>query len=69
MMKHVQETCEEIRRFGGTIVAVEQNRHVKIRYSWQGRADVLIVGTSPSDRNAIHHQRALLRRKLGRVQP
>jgi hypothetical protein len=69
MMKHVREALAELRGFGATIVAVEQNSHVKIRYRWQGRADVLIVGTSPSSRNAIHNQRALLRRKFGRGAP
>ena len=66
MMKHVREALAELRGFGATIVAVEQNSHVKIRYRWQGRADVLIVGTSPSDCNAVRAQRALLRRKFGR---
>jgi hypothetical protein len=37
MQKHIREALAELREFGATIVSVEQNSHVKIRYRWQGR--------------------------------
>jgi hypothetical protein len=67
MRKHIREALDELRGFGATIVGVEQNSHVKIHYrDSQGREDVLIISTSPSSWRAVHNQRALLRRKLGR---
>jgi hypothetical protein len=70
MRKHIRETLVELRSFGATIVDVRQRGHIKIRYrDEQGREDILIMGASPSDCNAIHHQRAFLRRKFGRRAP
>jgi hypothetical protein len=70
MRKHIREALDELRGFGATIVGVEQNSHVKIRYrDGQGHEDILVMSTSPSSRNAIHNQQAFLRRKFGKVRP
>jgi hypothetical protein len=65
MKKHIRKTLAELRSFGATIMDIKQGPHFKIHYrDTQGRDDVLIVSTTPSDRVYVRNQRAFLRHKF-----
>ena len=67
MRKQLRKELGEIRALGATVVSVEQNKHTKIRcLDSRGHLVVLVLSTSPSDRNTVWNNRALFRRTLGR---
>jgi len=67
MKKHLRELLKEVSALGGKVIGIEQNSHVKIHLTGPGgHSGVLIVSSSPSDRNAARRQRADVRRALTR---
>jgi hypothetical protein len=64
MRRHVREILRQLKDIGIDSPIVTQNSHVKVRFHHNGRDRLLVMSTSPSDRNAIHNMRRDLQRLL-----
>jgi hypothetical protein len=52
-------------RTAGVTPSIQQARHIKVRWTDStGRSHCIVLARSPGDVNALHHNRALLRRLL-----
>jgi hypothetical protein len=64
--RRVAEICEFLSDAGATDLRVEENKHVKIRWCYRNKQQLLVMGSSPSDwraaKNAWRDVRNILRK-------